>query len=463
MSSGNRQRTNSQSRLQSSRRRAFIKSVGVGGVAALAGCAGSNNESEGESDGGSGTETAGATTGGSDSVTLELIWFNGQATEENLSAYDDAIAAFEESTGHTVDVTKTGQVGQIVNQVQTGVQAGDPVSIAAIPAGACQTLANKEIIEPLDSYIDDADTFSRSDIIRGKLDISTRDDTTYAVPIMSGHWGSLFYNANMLEQAGYDPMNPDFETWPEFISVAEDVKEAVGVQPVGFSGADHIHTTVQWSGFFHTTGRKSWLNEDQTDTFLDKEAGISCAEFTQSAVEKDLLPSGTANMNANGLRELFISEELFAYQVGGFENAILKEQSDIDFGITWNPRAPDGENSGFSGGIFYTLPRGSENQDEAFALIEHLMQLKWLNQYAQLPPVRPDGLQSFFEGTTDGIGRDVSNIFIEEVSNSGFPTIHVNQSRMWEAQRREIQEIILGQKTAEEAMTSLADRVRELL
>jgi ABC-type glycerol-3-phosphate transport system substrate-binding protein len=92
-----------------------------------------------------------------------------------------------------------------------------------------------------------------------------------------------------------------------------------------------------------------------------------------------------------------------------------------------------------------------------------MMQLEWLNQYAQLPPVRPDGLESFFEGTTDGLGRDVSNIFIEEVSNSGFPTIHVNQGRMWEAQRQEIQEIILGQKTAEEAMTDLADRIRELL
>ena len=446
-------------RLQSAHRRAFIRTVGVGGVAALAGCGGSNGNgsSNGDSNGG----TTGSS--GSDDVTLEIIWFNGQATEENLNAFDEAVAAFEENTGYTVDVTKTGQVGQIVNQVQTGVQAGDPVNLAAIPAGACQTLANDELIEPLDAYIDDADTFSRSDIIRGKLDISTRDGTTYAVPIMSGHWGSLFYNADMLEQAGYDPMNPEFETWPEFISVAQDVKDAVGVQPVGFSGADHIHTTVQWSGFFHTTGRGSWLNDDQTDTWLDKEAGISTAQFTQSAVENDLLPSGTVNSNANGLRELFISEELFAYQVGGFENAILKEESDIDFGITWNPQAPDGEPSGFSGGIFYAMPRGASNQDETFQLVEHMMQLEWLNQYAQLPPVRPDGLESFFEGTTDGLGRDVSNIFIEEVSNSGFPTIHVNQGRMWEAQRQEIQEIILGQKTAEEAMTDLAHRIRELL
>ena len=444
-----------ESHVQSAKRRAFLRTVGIGSVTALAGCGGNS--------GGSDDEMTDSGDGDDSTVSLELIWFNGQATEENLNAFDEAVAAFEENTGYSVDVTKTGQVGQIINQVQAGVQAGDPVNVAAIPAGACQTLANDELIEPLDSYIDSAETINRGEIPRGKFDISTRDDTTYAVPIMSGHWGSLFYNAEMLEQAGYDPMNPGFKTWPEFISVAEDVKDAVGVQPIGFSGADHIHTTVQWSGFYHTTGRKSWLNEDATDTFIDKSAGIETAQYTQEAVEKDLLPKGTANMNANGLRELFQSEELFAYQVGGFENAILKQQSDIDFGITWNPQHPDGEASGFSGGIFYAIPAGSSNQDQAFQLIEHLMKLKWLNQYAQLPPIRPNGLEEFFKGTTDGLGRDVSNIFIEEVANSGFPTIHINQGKMWEAQRREVQEIILGQKTAEEAMNSLGSRIRELL
>lgn len=429
---------------RSTRRRRFIKSAGAASVVALAGCSGNPGDS-------------------GDGVTLDIIWFNGQATDTNLNAFDDAVEAFEEETGHTVEVTKTGQVGQIINQVQTGVEAGDPVNVAAIPAGACQTLANQEIIIPLDSYIDSADSIQREEIPRGKFDISTRDGTTYAVPIMSGHWGSLFYNANMLEEAGYDPMNPEFETWPEFIQVAKDVKDAVGVQPIGFSGADHIHTTVQWSGFYHTTGRKSWLNDDKSDTWLDKEAGVSTAQFTQTAVEEDLLPQGTPNTNANGLRELFKSEELFAYQVGGFENAILKEQTDLDFGITWNPQAPDGEPSGFSGGIFYALPEGSSNQDEAFALVEHLMELEYLNEYAQLPPVRPNGLEDFFEGTTDGLGRDVSNIFIEEVANSGFPTIHINQGKMWEAQRTEVQNIILQNKTAEEAMGDLADRIRELL
>lgn len=437
--------------LQNARRRSFLKTLTAGGVAGLAGCSGGGN-------GDSGSDS-----GGSSGASLEVIWFNGQATDENLSAYDEAIAAFEDETGHSVEVSKTGQVGQIVNQVQTGAEAGEPVNLAAIPAGACQTLANDGLIEPLDDIIESADTINRDAMPRGKFDISSRDGTTYAVPIMSGHWGSLFYNADMLEQAGYDPMNPDFETWPEVISVAEDVRDAVGVRPLGFSGADHIHTTVQWSGFYHTTGRKSWLNEDKTDTFLDDDAGINTAQFVQTAAEKDLVPQGTANMNANGLRELFKSEELFAYQVGGFENAILKEQTDLDFGITWNPRAPDGERSGFSGGIFYAIPSGAANQDATADLIEHLMQLEWLNEYAQLPPIRPDGLENFFEGTTDGLGRDVSNIFIEEVANSGFPTVHINQGQMWGAQRTEIQNIILQEKTAEQAMSDLADRIRELL
>lgn len=446
-------------------RRRFIQGVGASGVVALAGCSGSENGDSGtdSGDGADSDSSDGASTDSSDSVTLEMMWFSGQATEDQLQAFDDAITAFEENTGHTVEVTKSGQVGQIVNQTQSAVQAGEQMNVSTIPAGACQTMIANDFLEPIGDRLSSAETFSQSDFTRGKLDIASRDDSSYAVPVMSGHWGSLFYNPDMLEQAGYDPENPNFETWPEFLDVAEDVKSEVGVQPVGMAGADHIHNSVQWTGFYMTTGENSWLTEDRSDTILDQDPGVRTAEFTEAAASRDLLPQGVVNMNASNLRELFINEELFAYQVGGFDNSIIKEQTDMEFGITWNPQAPDGEASGFSGGLFYTIPRGAPNQEETWQLIEHLMRLEYLNGYAQLPPIRQNGLENFFEGTTDGMGRDVSEIFITEVQNASFPTIHQNQGQMWSAQRSEIQEIMLGRKTGEEAMSDLAGRVRELI
>jgi len=443
------------------RRRRFIQAAGASGVVALAGCNGNENSSGG---GGSDSDGSnGANTNSGDNVTLEMMWFSGQATEEQLQAFDDAIEAFEDNTGYTVEVTKSGQVGQIVNQTQSAVQAGEQMNVSTIPAGACQPMIANNFLEPIGDRLSSAETFSQSDFTRGKLSIASRDGSSYAVPVMSGHWGSLFYNPSMLEQAGYDPEDPNFETWPEFLDVAEDVKNEVGVQPVGMAGADHIHNSVQWTGFYMTTGEDSWLTEDKGDTVLDQDPGVRTAEFTEAAASRDLLPQGVVNMNASNLRELFINEQIFAYQVGGFDNSIIKEQTDMEFGITWNPQAPDGEAAGFSGGLFYTIPRGAPNQEETWQLIEHLMRLEYLNGYAQLPPIRQNGLESFFEGTTDGMGRDVSEIFITEVQNSSFPTIHQNQGQMWSAQRSEIQEIMLGRKTGEEAMGDLAGRVRELL
>jgi ABC-type glycerol-3-phosphate transport system substrate-binding protein len=405
----------------------------------------------------------GATTDSGESVNLELVWFSGQATEQQLAGFDTAIADFEESTGYTVDVRKSGQVGQIVNQTQSAVQAGEQMNVSTIPAGACQSMIANDFLEPIGDRLSSAATFDQADFTRGKLEIGSRDGSSYAVPIMSGHWGSLFYNPDMLDQAGYDSENPNFTTWSQFLDVAEDVKNEVGVQPVGMAGADHIHNTVQWTGFYMTTGENSWLTEDKSDTLLDQQPGVQTAEFTEAAATRDLLPQGVVNMNASNLRELFINEELFAYQVGGFDNSIIKEQTDMEFGITYNPQAPDGEASGFSGGLFYVIPKGAPNQEETWELIEHLMRLEYLNEYAQLPPIRQNGLQNFFEGTTDGMGRDVSEIFITEIENASFPTIHQNQGQMWSAQRSAIQEIMLGRKTGEESMNDLAGQVRDLL
>jgi len=423
----------------------------------LAGCAG---------DGGDGGDGDGGSTGtsGGDDVQLSMLMFTGQTTDKNLDAFDSTIASFEEETGYSVDTSGIAQAGQIINQTRTAAEGGNPPNVAAIPAGGILGMIDNDLLEPVGERLDSSDQLSRSDFTRErKFDIgSLNGDTLYGIPFMSGHWGSLYYNGDMLEEAGYDPMEPNFTTWPEFMEVAKDVKEAVGIQPIGFSGADHIHSTVQWHGFFATTGTGSWLNEDQSSTVLNEEPGISTAKFTRQGVEDDLLPDGVVNQNALDFRELFQSEQLFAYQTGSWEKAALDE-TDINYGITYNPQAPDGRASGFSGGWFYVIPKGASNVDESWELIEHLMQVDRLSAYAGLPPILTDGLENVFEGFQDGLGRDVGDIFVEEILNASFPTIHPSQGRMWSAQRQELQQILLGNKSAEQAMNDLDSAITDLL
>lgn len=429
------------------KRRSFIASTGAAGVTLLAGCSGNGGDG---SDGGN---------------ELSINMFTGQATDANIQAFEDTVADFEEQTDYTVDINGIAQAGQIINQTQTAIQGGNPPNLAAVPAGGILGMIENDFLEPVGDRIDNAETFNRSDFTRErKFDIaSLNGDTTYGVPFMSGHWGSLYYNPTMLEEAGYDPEEPNFTTWQEFLDVSRDVKDAVGVQPVGLSGADHIQTTVQWSGFFHTSGHDSWLTEDQSDTVLDDEPGVSTAAFVQEARDDDLLPDGVVNMNGIDLRELFAAEELFAYQTGSWDKAILDQDYDVDYGITWNPQHPEGRPSGFSGGWFFVIPQDADGQDEAWQLVEHLMQVEYISEWAQLPPIITEGLEQTFDGFQDGLERDVGDIFVEEILNAAFPTIHSNQGRMWEAQRQEYQQLLLGNKDAEEAMTDMADQIRSLL
>lgn len=440
------------------KRRSFIATTGAAGVTLLAGCGGG-----GDGGNGSGGDGGGTTSSGED-VELNFLMFTGQATDENLSALDGAIADFENNTGYSVDMSGTAQAGQVVNQARTSIEGGDPPDVAAIPAGGLLGMIDEGLLMPVGDRLSSSDQLNRSDFTRErKFELaSLGGDTLYGIPFMSGHWGSLYYNADMLEQAGYDPMEPNFRTWPEFLDVARDVKEEFDIRPVGFSGADHIHSTVQWHGFFTTTGTGSWLNEDQSGTVLNEEPGIRTAELHQTALEDELLPDGVVNQNALDHRELFQSKQLFAYQTGSWEKAALDE-SDIRYGVTYNPQAPDGQASGFSGGWSYVIPDGVENVDESWELIEHLMQTDTLSSYAGLPPILTDGLENVFDGFQDGLGRDVGDIFVEEILNASFPTIHPNQGRMWSAQREQLQQLLLGNKDAEQAMNDLDSSITDLL
>lgn len=447
-------------------RRSFVAATGAGGLTGLAGCinaGGPGDQSGNGAEAGSTTGSQSGTSGGSGDVQLTAMMFTGQATEEHKQGFRDSVAQFEEQSDYSVEIQGIAQAGQIIQQTQTRVQGGSPPDVVLMPAGGVLSMASQDLLAPVGDRLDSAETFDRSDIVRErKFDIATFEDQLYGVPAMSGHWGVLYYNPDMLEQIGRDPMNPDLKTWPKFLQAAREVKEEVGIRPVGFSGADHIHTTVQWHGFFSTTGQDSWLTEDKSDTILDESPGLETAKLTQTAAEENLLPNGVTSMNAIDLRNLFTSGELFAYQTGGWEAAILAD-SDTNYGITWNPQHPDGRASGFSGGWFFVFPKGSPNQEEAWELVEHLMKVENITEWAQLPPILSNGLQQRFSSFEDGLGRDVGNIFIDEIKNSSFPTIHPNQGKMWSQQRQAVQSIMLGEKTAEEAMNDLDSNITDLL
>jgi multiple sugar transport system substrate-binding protein len=280
---------------------------------------------------------------------------------------------------------------------------------------------------------------------------------------MDGEWGLWYYNADMVEQAGYDPMEPPMETWSDMLEVANGIKEETGKGPVGLIGTDTEGLTVQWSGFYFTTGERSWLNEDGTQAIIDQESGVRTAQLYSDIVEQDLVPEGALNNNQFDVRNLFTSEEVAMYQVGSWERDILTEKSDVRFGITGLPTIPGGRTSSMYGGWNWVINADSQVKDPAWDLIKEFTTADAQLRTASLPPAIVEASEERYSDWEDPLGRTVGPTLLEQIKNSGPRPIHPEYPSMSEAFRGEMQKVFLGDSSAEEAMSSAASKINDLL
>ncbi|POG54159.1 ABC transporter substrate-binding protein [Haloferax marisrubri] len=441
-------------------RRKFIKAGGAAAIAGLAGCSGSppsGTGSGGEESGG------GAATGssGSETQTVEIWIDEGQSASSYGEELDRIFSQFESDTDYEVKLSAT-PYPEFLDKIQTALSGGQGPDIIKADVVWTAALADKGWLETLDDRYEDAD-FSTDDFYDASVRTSMWDGDLIGVPYMDGEWGLWYYNADMVEEAGYDPMDPPMETWDDVIQVAKDIKANTGKAPISMTGADTETLSAQWSGFYFTTGASSWLNDDQTEAVIDQESGVKTAQFYQTLNEEGLLPNGTANNNQFDMRKLFTTGQTAMYQVGSWERDILTEKSDINFGITSNPMAPGGEKSSMYGGFNWVMNKNSNAKDGAWQLIERLTTKEAQLNTASLPPAMISASEERFSDWKDPLGRDAGSLLLEQVSNAKPRPVHPKYPSMSTALRQSMQSVLLGDMTAEEAMNDTASKINELL
>lgn len=440
-------------------RRQFITTAGAASAVFLAGCGGDGNSGgSGGGDGGSSGSSDGGDGGSGD--TLEMNIFSGQLSSDNLDAFYQYVEEWENESGWSVDVTETAQAANVTQTERSRFEAGNPFDVMTVMGVAAFNFAANDYLASLDTFLDDSsistDDFAETDLIQSILNADGPfNGTVQVIPMMIGHWGALYYHAGHVEQAGYDPMNPqDYLGSPEgMLNVARDIKDEVGIRPLGFSGADHIHTGLQF--YSH-----AWSRGDISATVVDGEPQYTADEFVGAAElyetmsNEELMPQGTLSNNAINSRNLMIEGQTSMYTVGSWESSIIKEESDIDFGITYVPTAGDVAPSGFGGSPTWGIAKdiSDERKRQSWSLLEYLMTPERQAEWAGLVPSLSTAWDLYFDGYTDGLGRDVGQVFQDQISNSGWPYLSANVGTINSITQSAIQEIISGNRSAQEAM-----------
>lgn len=148
---------------------------------------------------------------------------------------------------------------QMTQTLTTAIKSGDAPDLFALPSGVkLSTAISEGWYQSMSPYLTQEfiDSFETGSLNEG---VTTFDGEIYALPEAANIVNSLmFYNKDILGQAGLDPENPP-KTWSEFTDACKAITETGGGQYYGLieSGAAAVRTEIELRSFANLAGAKS--------------------------------------------------------------------------------------------------------------------------------------------------------------------------------------------------------------
>jgi multiple sugar transport system substrate-binding protein len=388
------------------------------------------------------------------------IWvFSGQEAAKYGEALNRIFAQFEKEHPDFRVKLSTTPYTEYLDRIITAVRGGMGPDIIQNDVIWTPPLAQQGLVLNLDKYWATA-PFKEEDFFEASIRTCRWNGSLYGVPQMDGHWGLIFYNKDLMAEAGFSPDFPPITYWDEFIEVAQALTRPDEEQ-YGYAvmGAMDEGISATWTGWYATTGAKSWLNEDKTRAVVNQANGVRAAKFkTDLALVHKVSPPGVANWDQWDNRSLFETGKLAMYMVGTWEIDILKEEApDINFSFTYLPRPRNGVKGSMYGGWNWSINVNSKYPDAAWEFIEMATTIDNQDAISSLPPALVAAAKRRFATWERGY------VALEQILGSIPRPVHPSYPEMSRAMQIGIQSILLEEKSVEEAMDWVTAEIDKIL
>lgn len=363
-----------------------LLAVGALVCTSLAGCGGAAKQEEG---GEASKEVA-------ISVTTTFAGEDG-----NAQNYKDAVAAFEKETGIKVNDSSATSDETFKSRVETDFQTGSEPDVLFFFTGADassfieegKVVSIEEIRKSYPEYADNMDD--------AWLPANLVDENHYAVPV-NGYWEGLFYNKEVLDQAGVAVPGADY-TWDQFMKDCAKIKEA-GFSPIAASLGEIPHYWWEYSIFNNTT----LDTHTQVPASVEEGNGpgwVQGMEDIKELYEAGCFPENTLSAKDDETFALFTSGKAAflidgSWKVGGIAGTCQSDPSDpstldqakLDqFGVTYVPAKADSDRKatdligGISSGYYISKKAWDDEakRDAAVKFVEHMTESDLVAKFAQ--------------------------------------------------------------------------------
>ncbi len=352
--------------------------------------------------GGTSSTDSGSDTGGDsgEPEPVELVVTTTFAGEDtNAQNYKDAVKAWESETGNTVVDTSATADETFKTRVVTDFETGSEPDVLFFFNGADSNSfieAGKVVsIDDIRAEYPEYATNMNDDLITPSL----VDDKKYAVPV-NGFWEAMFFNAEILEEAGVTKPDGDY-TMDQFKEDCEKIKEA-GYTPIAAALGNIPHYWWEFA-IFNNQSPETHLEIPEDVGDENGKAWVAGMNDIKELYEAGYFPENTLSATDDETFAMFTEGKAAflidgSWKVGGIVGACQSDPEDpttldVDkldkFDVTYVPGKGDRKASdlvgGISSGYFITKKAWDDPAKQAAAVnfVEYMTSDSVVPKFAQ--------------------------------------------------------------------------------
>lgn len=382
--------------------------------------------------------TAGCGTGDADSTESLTLWVppyaSGDTTDEEL--WEDILAPFEEEHGVTVDVTVVPW-DSYEEKFLTGTTGDNGPDVGYVYNEMLGDYIDNGMIADLTDYVTDEDRETQI-----YLDSGVVDGKQIGFPFVVGGARALYYNKDILAEAGVDELPA---TWDEFRDVLEQISDNTDKtpfsQPWGASSRSVLNGTF-FPWFWQAGGEL--FTDDGTATAFNSEAGVETVEYLLGLYEDGLLPDTIVSLDEDQARQSFYDGDV-AFLLDNDKILTDAASAGIDYGVIES--LEDVTQATFVAVDELVAFEGTDT-DLASDLIHFLVEGDNIAKFHEVAAYPPVGTDEEYSGDPQ-----LETLYTEDSDLLQTLPVLSGSTAVYDALYQNLQEVFLGQKTVEEALT----------
>ncbi|UCH27754.1 MAG: extracellular solute-binding protein [Trueperaceae bacterium] len=274
---------------------------------------------------------------------VEILYWQYQF-DARFDAMEQLIEQFNAENPDIVVRQETFPYDAYQQQVAASLPAGEGPDVVQLFYGWLPTWQRSGYVEPLPAEFFDAAELDATFVPMAQA--AKLGGTYYGLPTAVRSLG-LFYNKDLLSEAGYD--SPP-ATWDEFIEIAKalTIKRGPRFEQIGWGvapqGQEHHVIREVLTRQFGTAP----YSDDGTEVLYDSEAGIEAFAFYTGLITEHELGVIDFVPGTSGYREGFRSLQNIAMIFdGSFAIGATQNTAEFEWGVTELPVGPSGVKSNF--------------------------------------------------------------------------------------------------------------------